>query len=81
VPIAAAATVPAAILLLAWTGFADARVLLALALVVSGLRLALLGSAVEWFSGERSSARLFLAGAALAVISGAVAVLKWNLTH
>jgi hypothetical protein len=53
-PIGTAATVPAAILLLAWTGLVDARVVLALALVVTGLRLALLGSAVERFSGERS---------------------------
>lgn len=80
-PIGTAATVPAAILLLAWTGLVDARIVLVLALVVTALRLALLGSAVEWFSGERSSARLFLAGAALAAISATVAAVKWDLTH
>ena len=57
------------------------RLSLALALAVSGLRLALLGSAVEWFSGERSSARLFLAGAGLAAAAATAAVLKWQLTH
>jgi hypothetical protein len=80
-PIGTAATVPAAILLLAWGGLVEARLVLALALAVTDLRLALLGSAVEWFSGERSSGRLFLAGAGLAVVSAIVAVLKWNLTH
>jgi hypothetical protein len=79
--IGTAATVPTAALLLAWTGLVDAAVVLALALAVTGLRLALRGSAVEWFSGERSSARLFLAGAALAVISATVAALKWDLMH
>jgi VIT1/CCC1 family predicted Fe2+/Mn2+ transporter len=80
-PVGTAATVPAAILLVAWTGLADAEVVLVLALAVTCLRLALLGSAVEWFSGERSSGRLFLAGLGLAVVSAAVAVLKWQLTH
>jgi hypothetical protein len=80
-PIGTAATVPAAILLLAWGGLVDARLLLALALAVTDLRLALLGSAVEWFSGERSSRRLFLAGLGLAVVSATAAVLKWMLTH
>jgi hypothetical protein len=36
---------------------------------------------VEWFSGERSSARLFLAGAGLAAVAAAAAVLKWQLMH
>ena len=63
-PIGMAATVPAAILLLAWAGWLDTRLL---ARAGPGrdrsARLALLGTAVEWFSGERSSARLVLAGA------------------
>jgi hypothetical protein len=62
-PVGTAATVPAAILLLAWTGLVDTRLVLTLAIIVTDVRLALLGSALEWFSGERSSARLFLAGA------------------
>ena len=45
------------------------------------LSLALLGSAVEWFSGERSSARLFLAGAGLAAAAAMAALLTWQLTH
>src|SRR4029450_752134 len=61
-PIGMAATVPAVILLPAWAGWVDTRLALALALAVTGVRLALLGSAVEWFSGERSSPRAFLAG-------------------
>jgi hypothetical protein len=81
VPIGMAATVPAAILLPAWAGWIDPRLSLALALGVSGLRLALLGTAVEWFSGERSSSRLFLAGAGLAAVAGLAAALKWQLTH
>jgi hypothetical protein len=81
VPIGAAATVPAAMLLLAWGGLVNANLVLALALAVTDLRLAMLGSAVEWFSGERSSPRLFLAGFGLAVIAAGVAVLKWALTH
>jgi hypothetical protein len=80
-PIGMAATVPATILLLAWAGWVDTRVSLTLALAVTGVRLALLGSAVEWFSGERSSARLFLAGAGLAAVAAAAAVLKWQLMH
>jgi hypothetical protein len=80
-PIGTAATLPAAILLPAWGGLVDAPLALALAFAATGLRLALLGSAVEWFSGERSSPRLFLAGAGLAVVSAAAAVLKWGLTH
>lgn len=80
-PIATAATVPAAVLLLAWEGLVDADVVLILALTVTDLRLAVLGSAVEWFSGERSSVRLFLAGIGLAVVSAVAAVLKWQLTH
>ena len=80
-PIGTAATVPAAILLPAWAGPADARVALALAIGATCVRLALLGSAVEWFSGERSSTRLFLAGAGLALASAAAAFLKWRLTH
>jgi hypothetical protein len=80
-PIATAAIVPAAILLLAWRSVVDAGVVLALALAATGLRLALLGSVVEWYSGERSSARLFLAGIGLAVVSGAAAFLRWRLTH
>jgi hypothetical protein len=76
-PIGTAATLPAAILLPAWGGPADARLVLALALGATCVRLALLGSAVEWFSGERSSARLFLAGAGLAVGSAVAAVLRW----
>lgn len=80
-PIGTAATVPAAILLPAWAGLADAEVVLLLAIAVTDLRLVLLGSAVEWFSGERSSGRLFLAGLGLAIVSAAVAVLKWKLAH
>jgi hypothetical protein len=80
-PIATAATVPAAILALAWWGPVDARLVLGLALAVTDLRLALLGSAVEWSTGERSSGRLFLAGIGLAIVCAAVAVLKWGLTH
>jgi hypothetical protein len=80
-PIAMAATVPAAVLLPAWAGWVDTRLSLALALVVTGLRLALLGTAVEWFSGERSSRRLFLAGAGLAAAAAVAAGLKWQLTH
>jgi hypothetical protein len=80
-PIATAATAPAISLLLAWPGPADADVVLIVALAVTDLRLALLGSAVEWFSGERSSLRLFLAGIGLAVISAVAAALKWQLTH
>jgi hypothetical protein len=80
-PILTAATVPAAILLLATGGLLDSRPALVLALVVTDLRLALLGTAVEHFSGERSSARLFLAGIGLAVVSAGAAVLKWDLTH
>ena len=80
-PIGMAATVPSAILLPAWAGWVDPRLSLALALGVTGLRLALLGSAVEWFSGERSSARLFLAGAGLAAAAAIAAALKWQLTH
>jgi hypothetical protein len=80
-PIGTAAALPAAILLLACGGLVDARLVLGLALAVTDLRLALLGSAVEWLSGERSSARVFMAGVGLAVVSGAVAVLKWRLTH
>jgi hypothetical protein len=81
VPIGMAATVPSAFLVPAWAGWVDPRLSLALALGVSGLRLALLGSAVEWFSGERSSARLFLAGAGLAAAAATAAALKWLLTH
>jgi hypothetical protein len=73
-PILTAATVPAAILLLAWGSRMDPRLVLALSLAV-------LGTAVEHFSGERSSARLVLAGLGLAVVSAVVAVLKWKLTH
>lgn len=80
-PIGTAATLPAAILLPAWGGLADARLVLALALGATCVRLALLGSAVEWFSEGRSSARLFLAGAGLAAASAVAAVLKWGLTH
>lgn len=80
-PIGTAATVPAAILVLGWWESVDARLVLGLALAVTDLRLALLGSAVEWFSGERTSARLFLAGVGLAFVSAAAAVLKWRLTH
>jgi hypothetical protein len=54
---------------------------LALALAVTDLRLALLGSAVEWLSGERRSARVLLAGLGLAAVSAAAAALKWHLTH
>ena len=75
-PIGMAATVPAAVLLPAWAGGMDPRLSLVLALAVTGVRLALLGSAVEWFSGERSSARLFLAGAGLAAVSALAAALK-----
>jgi hypothetical protein len=80
-PIGMAATVPAVFLVPAWAGWMDPRLSLALALGVSGLRLALLGSAVEWFSGERSSSRLFLAGAGLAAVAALAAALKWQLTH
>lgn len=48
---------------------------------MADVRLALIGTAVEWFSGERSSRRLMLAGAGLAVAAALAAVLKWWLTH
>jgi hypothetical protein len=80
-PIGVAAVVPAAILVLAWGGLLDARLMLALALAVTDLRLALPGSAVDWFSGERRSARVLLAGLGLAAVPAAAAALKWHLTH
>jgi hypothetical protein len=54
---------------------------LVLVLALVDIRLALLGSVVAWMSGERSSARLFLAGFVLAVVAAAAAALKWQLTH
>ena len=80
-PIATAAAAPAAVLLLAWTDLLDAAVVLVLALALVDLRLALIGSVVARLSGERSSARVFLAGFVLAVVAAAAAVLKWQLTH
>jgi hypothetical protein len=80
-PIATSAGAPAVLLLLAWTELLDAGVVLASALALVDLRLALLGSVVARMSGERSSARVFLAGFVLAVVAAAVAALKWQLTH
>ena len=80
-PIATAAGVPAALLTPAWAGIADADSVLVLVLALVDIRLALLGSVVAWMSGERSSARLFLAGFVLAVVAAAAAALKWQLTH
>ena len=80
-PIATAAGVPAAVLLLAWTELLDAGAVLVLALALVDVRLALIGSVVARVSGERSSVRVFLAGFVLAVVAAAAAVLKWQLTH
>jgi len=80
-PIATSAGAPAALLLLAWADLLDAAVVLVVALALVDLRLALLGSVVARISGERSSARVFLAGFVLAVVAAAAAVLKWQLTH
>ena len=80
-PIATSAGLPAALLVLAWADLVDASVVLVGALVLVDVRLALLGSVVARMSGERSSARVFAAGFALAVVAAAVAVLKWQLTH
>jgi hypothetical protein len=80
-PIGTAALLPALILVPAWAGDADPRVSLVVALAVTDIRLALIGSAVEWYSGERSSRRLVLAGAGLAVAAAVAAVLKWWSTH
>ncbi len=79
-PIATAVGVPAALLTPAWAGIADADSVLVLVLALVDIRPALLGSVVAWMSGERSSARLFLAGFALAV-AAAAAALEWQLTH
>lgn len=80
-PIVTSVGAPAALLALAWAGVWDAGVVLIVALALVDLRLALLGSVVARMSGERSSARVFLAGFALAVVAAAAAVLKWQLTH
>ena len=80
-PIATAAGVPAAVLLLAWTELLDAGAVLVLALALVDVRLALIGSVVARISGERSSVRVFLAGFVLAAVAAAAAVLKWQLTH
>ena len=80
-PIATAAGIPAAVLVLAWTDLLDAGVVLVLALALVDLRLALIGSVVARISGERSSTRVFLSGLVLAVVAASAAVLKWQLTH
>ena len=80
-PIATAAGAPAALLVLPWADLLGAQVALVLALALVDVRLALLGSVVARLSGERSSARVFLAGVALAVVAAAAASLKWWLTH
>ena len=80
-PIVTAAGAPAALLSLAWAGLLDADLALVLALALVDIRLALLGSVVAWVSGERSSARVFLAGFVLAIVAAAAAALKWQLTH
>ena len=80
-PIATSAGAPAALLVLAWANLLDAAVVLIAALALVDLRLALLGSVVARVSGERSSARVFLAGLVLAAVAAATALLKWQLTH
>ena len=80
-PIATSAGAPAALLVLAWADLLDAAVVLVAALALVDLRLALLGSVVARVSGERSSARVLLAGVVLAAVAAATALLKWQLTH
>ena len=80
-PIGTAATVPTAILLLAWTGLVDAAVVLALALAVTGLRLAAVGLCGRVVLGRALLGATVPRWGRLAVISAGVAALKWNLTH
>ncbi|PRY10504.1 hypothetical protein [Kineococcus rhizosphaerae] len=81
VPIASAGLGPAALMVLALLHVWTPTVALELAVLVTVLRLAVLGWVVGRLRGGRPSLRTFVAGVLLAVAGAGAAVLKWWLTH
>ncbi|MBS3178445.1 MULTISPECIES: hypothetical protein [unclassified Pseudoclavibacter] len=81
VPIASAASIPAAILGVAALGVIDGETAQLVAEIVIIVRLAAMGFTVQRIRGERPSFRTFAAGVGLALIGVAISVLKANLGH
>ncbi|PPF45921.1 hypothetical protein C5B85_04445 [Pseudoclavibacter sp. AY1F1] len=81
VPIASAASIPAAILGLAALGVMHGETAQIAAEVVIIARLAVMGFTVQRIRGEQPSFRTFAAGIGLALIGVAVSVLKATLGH
>lgn len=80
-PIATSATIPAIILALSALDWIDGKIALIAAIVVIGLRLAFIGSTVKRVADKDDSAKSFWAGIAFAAAAGAVALIKFFLTH
>lgn len=81
VPIASAASIPAAILGVAALGIIDGETAQIIAEVVIIVRLAIMGFTVQRIRGEQPSFRTFAAGVGLALVGVAISVLKANLGH
>jgi VIT1/CCC1 family predicted Fe2+/Mn2+ transporter len=80
VPILSATTIPALLTGAALFGWLDPGTALPLAIAVTIIRLAALGSVVGHLRRQRASARTFQFGVLLALICWAAAALKWWLT-
>lgn len=80
-PIASAASIPAAILGVAALGVIDGETAQLVAEIVIIVRLAAMGFTVQPIRGERPSFRTFAAGVGLALIGVAISLLKASLGH
>ena len=81
VPIASAASIPAAILGVAALGVIDGETAQTIAEVVIIVRLAGMGFTIQRIRGEKPSFRTFAAGIGLALVGVAISLLKANLGH
>ncbi|PPG28232.1 hypothetical protein C5E10_14250 [Pseudoclavibacter sp. RFBG4] len=81
VPIASAASIPAAILGVAALGVIDGETAQTIAEVVIIVRLAGMGFTIQRIRGEKPSFRTFAAGIGLALVGVGISVLKANLGH
>lgn len=81
VPIASAASIPAAILGVAALGIIDGETAQTIAEVVIIVRLAGMGFTIQRIRGEKPSFRTFAAGIGLALVGVAISLLKANLGH
>ncbi|GAB3124354.1 hypothetical protein [Glaciibacter psychrotolerans] len=80
-PIVSSTTIPAVLLAAAWIGWLTPVAAVAVAVLVTVGRMALLGVILSHLRAEKSSLRTILAGVALAVVCVVVAAVKILLTH